>query len=88
VETAQVRGGGGSWKGYSDDAGPEIRTRPENIMAGRLTTALMAPFTLAIASGSLVRAHEGHEHKVMGPTLMSCAFIACLCFVTFVSFVT
>jgi hypothetical protein len=57
-------------------------------MAGRLTTALMAPFTLAIASGSLVRAHEGHEHKVMGPTLMSCAFIACLCFVTFVSFVT
>jgi hypothetical protein len=42
-------------------------------MTRRLTTALIALFTLAIASGSVVLAHEGHEHKVMGTITMAAA---------------
>ena len=42
-------------------------------MTGRVTTALIALFTLAIASGSIVLAHDGHDHKVMGTITMAMA---------------
>lgn len=42
-------------------------------MTRRLTTALIALFTLAIASGSVVLAHGGHDHKVMGTITMAAA---------------
>ena len=40
-------------------------------MTRRLTTALLALFTLAAVSGSVVLAHEGHDHKVMGTITMA-----------------
>ena len=42
-------------------------------MTRRLTTVLIALFTLAIISGSVVVAHEGHDHKVMGTITMAAA---------------
>ena len=42
-------------------------------MTRRLMTTLIALCTLAIASGSIVLAHEGHEHKVMGTVTMAAA---------------
>ena len=40
-------------------------------MIRRLTTALIALLMLAIASGSVVLAHDGDEHKVMGTITMA-----------------
>ena len=42
-------------------------------MTRRLTTALIALFALAIASGSVLVAHGGHDHKVMGTITMAAA---------------
>ncbi|MFN2444737.1 MAG: hypothetical protein ABR606_04010 [Vicinamibacterales bacterium] len=42
-------------------------------MIRRLTLALIALFTLTVASGSVVRAHEGHDHKIMGTVTMAAA---------------
>ena len=42
-------------------------------MTRRLMIPLIALFTLAIASGSIVLAHEGDEHKVMGTVTMAAA---------------
>lgn len=42
-------------------------------MTRRLTTAMLAVFTLAIASGFTMLAHEGHEHTVMGTITMAAA---------------
>lgn len=40
-------------------------------MVRRLTMALIALFTFCLASGSVVRAHEGHDHKIMGTVTMA-----------------
>jgi len=40
-------------------------------MIRRMTMALAAVFTLALVSGSVVRAHEGHDHKIMGTVTMA-----------------
>ncbi len=42
-------------------------------MTRRLTTALVALFTMAVASGVIVVAHDGHDHKVMGTITMAMA---------------
>lgn len=42
-------------------------------MIRRLTLALIALFTFMVASGSVVRAHEGHDHKIMGTVTMAAA---------------
>jgi len=42
-------------------------------MTRGLTTALIGLFTLATASGSIVLAHDGHDHKVMGTITMAMA---------------
>lgn len=42
-------------------------------MIRRMTMALAAVFTLALVSGSVVRAHEGHDHKIMGTVTMAAA---------------
>lgn len=42
-------------------------------MVRRLTIALVALFTCSLASGSVVRAHEGHDHKIMGTVTMAAA---------------
>jgi hypothetical protein len=42
-------------------------------MTRRLTTALLAVFTLLGASGPVARAHDGHDHKVMGTITMAMA---------------
>ena len=41
-------------------------------MVRALTIALLAMFAFAPASG-LVRAHEGHDHKIMGTVTMAAA---------------
>lgn len=48
-----------------------VPTCEENIMVRRLTMALIALFTFYLASGSVVRAHEGHDHKIMGTVTMA-----------------
>ena len=40
-------------------------------MTKRLTIALIALFTTALASSAVVLAHPGHEHKVMGTITMA-----------------
>jgi hypothetical protein len=42
-------------------------------MIRRATMALIALFTLALASSSIVRAHEGHDHKILGTITMAAA---------------
>ena len=42
-------------------------------MIRRLTLALVALFTFIVAGGTVVRAHEGHEHKIMGTVTMAAA---------------
>lgn len=42
-------------------------------MTGRRAAALMILFTVAMASGAVALAHEGHEHKVMGTLTMAAA---------------
>ena len=42
-------------------------------MIRRMTMALAAVFTLALVFGSVVRAHEGHDHKIMGTVTMAAA---------------
>lgn len=42
-------------------------------MVRRATMALMALFTLTLASGAVLRAHEGHDHKIMGTITMAAA---------------
>ena len=42
-------------------------------MIRRLTLALVALFTFTVAGGIVVRAHEGHEHKIMGTVTMAAA---------------
>ena len=37
------------------------------------TIALIALFTLSLAPSSLLRAHEGHDHKIMGTVTMAAA---------------
>ncbi len=41
------------------------------MMTRRFSIAFAALFTLAMTSGSLVLAHPGHEHKVMGTVTMA-----------------
>ncbi len=45
----------------------------ESIMVRRLTMALIALFTLSMAGSAVVRAHEGHDHKIMGTVTMAAA---------------
>lgn len=42
-------------------------------MTRRLTTALLALVTLVVAWGPVARAHDGHDHKVMGTITMAMA---------------
>jgi hypothetical protein len=42
-------------------------------MTRRFAIAVMALFTSAIASGSVLLAHDGHDHKVMGTVTMAAA---------------
>ena len=42
-------------------------------MVRRATMALMALITLTLVSGAVVRAHEGHDHKIMGTITMAAA---------------
>ena len=42
-------------------------------MTRRLTIALIALFTTALASSAVMLAHPGHEHKVMGTVTMAAA---------------
>lgn len=42
-------------------------------MIRQLSVAAMALFTLVLASGSVVGAHDGHEHKIMGTITMAAA---------------
>jgi hypothetical protein len=42
-------------------------------MIRRLAMALIALFTLTLASSSVVLAHEGHNHKIMGTVTMAAA---------------
>jgi hypothetical protein len=42
-------------------------------MTRRIATTALVLFALAIASGSAVLAHEGHDHKVMGTITMAAA---------------
>lgn len=49
---------------------PPVR---ESIMVRRLTMALIALFTLSVAASAVVRAHEGHNHKIMGTVTMAAA---------------
>ena len=42
-------------------------------MVRRATMALMALFTLTLVSGAVLRAHEGHDHKIMGTITMAAA---------------
>ena len=45
----------------------------EDIMVRRLTIALIALFTLSVASSSVLRAHDGHDHKIMGTVTLAAA---------------
>ena len=49
---------------------PPVR---ESIMVRRLTMASIALFVLSVAAGAVVRAHEGHDHKIMGTVTMAAA---------------
>lgn len=42
-------------------------------MVRRMTLALLALFALAVGSSAVVRAHEGHDHKIMGTVTMAAA---------------
>ena len=42
-------------------------------MIRRLTLALVALFTFTVGGGTVVRAHEGHDHKIMGTVTMAAA---------------
>lgn len=42
-------------------------------MVRRARIAVVALFTLTLVSGSVVRAHEGHDHKIMGTITMAAA---------------
>jgi len=42
-------------------------------MIRRLTLALIALFTFTVAPGGVVRAHDGHDHKIMGTVTMAAA---------------
>lgn len=42
-------------------------------MIRHLTFALIALCTFTVASGTVVRAHEGHDHKIMGMVTMAAA---------------
>jgi hypothetical protein len=42
-------------------------------MIRRATFVLMALFTVTVASGSVLRAHEGHDHTIMGTVTMAAA---------------
>lgn len=42
-------------------------------MIRRMTATIVALFTLTLASGSVLRAHEGHDHKIMGTVTMAAA---------------
>ena len=42
-------------------------------MIRRVTIALAALFTLTLATSSPLRAHEGHEHKILGTITMAAA---------------
>ena len=42
-------------------------------MVRRATMALLALFTLILVCGSVVLAHEGHDHKIMGTITMAAA---------------
>jgi phosphopantetheine adenylyltransferase len=42
-------------------------------MIRRRALALIALFTFAVATGSVARAHEGHDHKILGTVTMVAA---------------
>jgi hypothetical protein len=42
-------------------------------MTRRITTTAVALFTLVLGSPSVVLAHEGHDHKIMGTVTMAMA---------------
>ncbi len=42
-------------------------------MVRRLAMALIALFTLTAGSSTIVRAHEGHDHKILGTITMAAA---------------
>ena len=42
-------------------------------MVRRYAFALIAMFMMSLASGSALRAHEGHGHKIMGTVTMAAA---------------
>ena len=42
-------------------------------MVRRATISLVALFTLTLVSGSVMRAHDGHDHKIMGTITMTAA---------------
>ena len=44
-----------------------------NIVIRRRTIALVALCALILASGPALRAHEGHDHKIMGTVTMAAA---------------
>ena len=42
-------------------------------MTRRAAVALIGLFTCALASGAVARAHEGHDHKILGTITMAAA---------------
>jgi hypothetical protein len=42
-------------------------------MTRRTAVALIGLFTCALASSAVVRAHEGHDHKILGTITMAAA---------------
>jgi hypothetical protein len=42
-------------------------------MIRRLVLTLVALITFSLAAGTVVRAHEGHDHKIMGTVTMAAA---------------
>jgi Domain of unknown function (DUF5666) len=42
-------------------------------MVRRYAFALVAMFIMSLASGSVLRAHEGHGHRIMGTVTMAAA---------------
>jgi hypothetical protein len=42
-------------------------------MIRRFTRALIALLTFTLAASTVVRAHEGHDHKIMGTVTMAAA---------------
>ena len=50
-----------------------MSTSSENMMIRRLSIALSALFIFTLATAPVLRAHEGHPHKIMGTVTMAAA---------------